>query len=84
MNDNRKVQFSSTRYRGYNNEDGSPKNPFEDQSFLEAHLEYVKRNQKRRSAQQARKRKKEEELVRENKKKKMKRVVVVKEQSKSQ
>ena len=34
LNEDKKIQFQETRFRGYKNEDGSPKNPFEDMSFL--------------------------------------------------
>ena len=61
LNDDRVKQFSQCRFRGYLNEDKTPKNPFTDVSFEEAVKEYTKRNYNRKKAQIARKKKKEEE-----------------------
>ena len=72
LNEDKKIQFQETRFRGYDNEDGSPKNPFEDMSFLEAHLQFQNRNRKRRTDQAARKRKKEDKAKDEKNKKRKK------------
>ena len=61
LNDDRVKQFSRCTFRGYLNQDNSPKNPFSDVTFEEALKEYTKRNYNRKKAQIARKKKKEEE-----------------------
>ena len=80
LNDDRKVQFKFCRYRGYINEDFTPKNPFEDKSFEVAFAEFVDRNRTRKENQQERKGKREEKLKieklkREQKKRKVKKKV---------
>ena len=63
LNDDRVKQFSRCRFRGYINEDNTPKNQFSDVSFEEAVKEYTKMNYSRKKAQIARKKKKQEEEV---------------------
>ena len=74
LNEDRKVQFQESRFRGYENEDKSPKSPFEDKTFVEAHVEYVRRNSKRRKDQAERKRKREMEAKIKEQKKKVKKI----------
>ena len=72
LNDDRVKQFSQCRFRGYLNEDKTPKNPFTDVSFEEAVKEYTKRNYNRKKTQIARKKKKEEEEEKKELKRKLK------------
>ena len=72
LNEDRKVQFQGTRYRGYETEDKSPKNPFVEKTFRQAVDEYKKRNLKRRVDQAARKRKKKEKEEKEEQRKRKK------------
>ena len=83
LHDDKKLQFQECRYKGYTNEDNTPRNLFCDFSFLEAHVESEERNRKRRRDQVSRKRKKEEKKLKEINKKKKKNVSINKEESKS-
>ena len=60
LNDDRVKQFSRCRFRGYVNDDGTPKNPFTDLSFEKAFKGYQKRNYNRKKAQLERKKKRQE------------------------
>ena len=80
LNDDKKEQFNFCRYRGYVNEDFTPKNPFQDKSFEVAIAEFIDRNRTRKENQQERKRKREEKekkekLKREQKKRRVKKKV---------
>ena len=81
--DDRILQFKETRYRGYENEDKTPKNPFSEMTFAEAHADYVKRNAKRRSDRASRKRKKLEKEEDEKRKKELKKNQKLKRKRKS-
>ena len=59
IDNDRKKQFSKCSFRGYVNDDLTPKNPFQDQDFATARIEFVERNILRRRNQQERKKKRE-------------------------
>ena len=72
MNDNNCLQFEGCRFRGYDNEDGTPKNPLSDKAFHIAFEEYTSRNTERVARQKERKLKKQKKLAMKEAKKKEK------------
>ena len=69
LDDDRKKQFSNCSFRGYVNDDLTPKNPFQDKDFDTARIEFAERNILRRRNQQERNKKRElKEKVEQDKK----------------
>ena len=73
LQDNRLKQFESCRFRGYCNDDKTPKNPFTDKSYDICYKEYKVRNSTRRKQQEERKAKREMRRAEDEKKAERKR-----------
>ena len=72
LNDKKRLQFEGCRFRGYENEDGTPKDPFSNKAFHIAFEEYTSRNTQRVSRQKERKLRKQKKLAMKAAKKKEK------------